>query len=358
MDNWLEWKRVNAKKIAHVAGYEEKFVDVVLSRIPGLCPADVVPQYVFFDERGKERRIDFMIINPNKGYLLPIELDGEHKPNGDIGEDWNDFLERQNDLLRSFRKLFRYSNKKMFSSSSEIIREISRELLIQESANRVQETSKQTYIELQVALKKFAEQVNRDTPVQEAYSHSSRAVWRQSLTVGAAALFATISLSYFVWQNGGRHDVSVQQTPVATTSVGMRGKSPTSVVERDVSVQETPLATASIDAREEPQITVAVPHANPSGDFILASQAQAYIGKYKQVCGHIAGSKELPAGFFINFDRPYPNAVMTAVIWHQAINRIGPLQLVENQQVCISGVIQSYLGKPQIEIERREQILP
>lgn len=106
-----------------------------------------------------------------------------------------------------------------------------------------------------------------------------------------------------------------------------------------------------------PQTAVAVQDANSqSGNFILASQAQAYIGQYKQVCGHIAESKELPAGLFINFDRPYPSEVMTAVIFHQNINRIGRLQLTENQRVCISGLIQAYRGKPQIEVSSREQI--
>jgi hypothetical protein len=332
LSNWLDWKRVNATKIAHVAGYEEKFVDVVLSRVPGLCPPDVVPQYVFFDEKGKKRRIDFMIINPNKGYLLPIELDGEYKTNRDIGEDWNDFLERQNDLLRRFRTLFRYTNQKMLDHPNEVIREISRELLIQEASNRGQEASSL----LRDALDKFAKQVNRYTlpsptsgAVSEAPSHSNRSASRRAMTVGAAS-FATIIMGYFVWWNHARYDAIVQQTPIATGSLGARETPQTPVATRDVS--------------------------SSSDNSIPASRALDYIGQYKQVCGHISGSKELPTGLFINFDRPYPNEVMTAVIWHQHIDGIGRLQLTDNQRVCISGMIQTYHGKPQIEVDSREQI--
>jgi hypothetical protein len=193
--------------------------------------------------------------------------------------------------------------------------------------------------------------------VSESSSHSSRSAWRQALTVGAA-LFAAISLGYFVWQNDARHDSAVQQTNVAAASVGLRGTPQSSVAIPDAAVQETPVATAPIGTIETSQTTVAVQEANsPSGNFILASQAQAYIGQYKQVCGHIAGSKELPAGLFISFDRPYPNEVMTAVIWREHLNRIGHFP-TEGQRVCISGIIQAYRGKPQIEVERREQISP
>ena len=76
---WLEWKRVNADKIAHPFGFEEKFVDSVLCKLTALTPEDVAPQYPFIDDKGCNRPIYFMIINPLKGYLLPIELDGEKK---------------------------------------------------------------------------------------------------------------------------------------------------------------------------------------------------------------------------------------------------------------------------------------
>jgi hypothetical protein len=118
-------------------------------------------------------------------------------------------------------------------------------------------------------------------------------------------------------------------------------------------------APSSTPNAETPPISVAIPDANsPSGNSILASQAQAYIGQNKQVCGTVAGVKELSAGLFINIDNPYPNAAMTAVIWRENINKIGSLQLTDNIRVCISGLVQSYRGKPQIEISRREQIVP
>jgi len=95
-----------------------------------------------------------------------------------------------------------------------------------------------------------------------------------------------------------------------------------------------------------------------SGSSILASQARAYIGQDKVVCGNVAEVKEISAGLFINLDKPYPNAAMSAVIWREHLDKIGRVQLKENSRVCISGLIQAYRGNPQIEIDRREQIVP
>lgn len=132
LDDWAVWKRQNAKKLQHPAGFEEKFVDLVLSRIPGLAPSEVVPQFGFVDNRGRSRRIDFVIVNRDKGYLLPIELDGDRKDA--LGCEWSDFLERQNSLLASFGIVLRYSNAKMFNNPDAIIREISEHLALQQAA--------------------------------------------------------------------------------------------------------------------------------------------------------------------------------------------------------------------------------
>ena len=92
--NWTTFKQKYHRQLDHVAGYEERFVDLVLSKIPELSPSDVVPQYHFKDNSGKDRYVDFMIINKTKSWLLPIELDGYAKMVGN-GEEYyrfNDFF--------------------------------------------------------------------------------------------------------------------------------------------------------------------------------------------------------------------------------------------------------------------------
>ncbi|TGQ72999.1 MULTISPECIES: hypothetical protein [unclassified Mesorhizobium] len=77
--DWAEWKSVNAHKMKHPADFEQRFVDLILAKVPGLDPDDVSAQYEFVDDTGRHRRIDFAIRNAAKGYDLMIELDGASK---------------------------------------------------------------------------------------------------------------------------------------------------------------------------------------------------------------------------------------------------------------------------------------
>jgi hypothetical protein len=166
-------------------------------------------------------------------------------------------------------------------------------------------------------------------------------------------------LGYFIFHNGVRQDSAAREAPTAPAAFGITRASQTVVAVPDVGVQETRAVAASIGVTEPPQTSGPVSATDSlSGDFIPASQAQAYIGQNKNVCGHIASLKETWAGLFINLDKPYPNNVMSAIIWRKQLAKIGVLHLAENQQVCVSGLINLYNGKPQIEINRREQIVP
>ena len=129
MITWTEWKRTNADKLSHPMGFEERFVELVLERVALIEPRDVQPQYHFVDEDGRPRRVDFMIRNDARGYMLPIELDGAAKDQ--TGREWSDFLFRQNALVRSFGVVLRYSNAQMFNNAGSIVDEISRVLAIQ-----------------------------------------------------------------------------------------------------------------------------------------------------------------------------------------------------------------------------------
>lgn len=124
--NWQQWKAKYHRELEHIAGYEEKFVDLVLMNIPNLQPTDVIPQYHFKDSSGKNRYIDFMIISQHKNWLLPIELDGYAKMvgNGNDYERFTDFLERQNDVIKIFGKIFRFSNKEFLTKPKGVINTI------------------------------------------------------------------------------------------------------------------------------------------------------------------------------------------------------------------------------------------
>ena len=136
--NWDEWIAENRKQIEHIAGYEENFVRTILAKIPEIRPEDVTAQYHFRDSNGGNRYIDFMISNQSKGYQLPIELDGYWKVNN--YRDFNDMLERQNDLMAIYGVLLRYTNNKMNHEPDKVVIEIRKTLELQSKNQLSQKT--------------------------------------------------------------------------------------------------------------------------------------------------------------------------------------------------------------------------
>lgn len=127
---WQQWKINHQYELQHIAGYEEAFVDNILSQLYGVSPNDVIPQYHFIDVRGNNRYIDFMIINENKGWLLPIELDGFAKLHdyGSSYDHFQDMLYRQNEIIMKFGSILRFTNKDMYQDKKRTLAQISKKL--------------------------------------------------------------------------------------------------------------------------------------------------------------------------------------------------------------------------------------
>lgn len=127
-ENWQQWKYYYREQLKHPAGFEEMFVDKVLSQVAGLTPSDVIPQYHFVDDAGGNRYIDFMVLNEAKGYHLAIELDGLTKiQNGYNTLDYvryQDMWVRQNALMRTGAVLLRFTNKDMFERVNWVIQSV------------------------------------------------------------------------------------------------------------------------------------------------------------------------------------------------------------------------------------------
>ena len=132
MSAWDEWKLRNRAKLnEHPYDYEEMFVNIVLMKIAEIQPSEVVSQYHFLDNNGKNRYIDFVIENKAKNWLLPIELDGYTKMQMGY-EKFDDFLARQNALIKQFSIVLRYSNKKFRDHPDLVISEIRETLRLQQ----------------------------------------------------------------------------------------------------------------------------------------------------------------------------------------------------------------------------------
>ncbi|WP_419896037.1 hypothetical protein [Roseomonas sp. USHLN139] len=131
--DWEAWKRRNRHNLDHPADFERIFVERVLQAVARIEPADVVAQFPFTCARRRQRRVDFMIISPAKGYLLPIELDGKDK--GEVKNQWNDFLFRQNQIIRTFGTILRFTNDQMFNETRQVVDTID-EVLAEQAADR------------------------------------------------------------------------------------------------------------------------------------------------------------------------------------------------------------------------------
>jgi len=86
---------------------------------------------------------------------------------------------------------------------------------------------------------------------------------------------------------------------------------------------------------------------------ISASDAINHIGERAAVCGQVVSihyamrSRGNPT--FINLDKPYPNQVFTIVIWGSDRAKFGDPELAYSEhRVCVTGLISSYRGTPEM----------
>lgn len=95
---------------------------------------------------------------------------------------------------------------------------------------------------------------------------------------------------------------------------------------------------------------------------IAPSEAASHVGKEMTVCGkavdtnYVPGSRGQPT--FINLDEAYPDHIFTIVIWGENRWRFDHLPEIalRGKRICVTGEIETYRGKPQIEVTYPEQI--
>lgn len=98
-----------------------------------------------------------------------------------------------------------------------------------------------------------------------------------------------------------------------------------------------------------------------AADTIRAAEAKNHIGQTATVCGKVADARFLESSTrqptFLNFDKPYPNHPFVAIIFGANRARFGkPEQDYLHKDVCVTGEIIEYNGKPEIELKDPKQI--
>lgn len=101
--------------------------------------------------------------------------------------------------------------------------------------------------------------------------------------------------------------------------------------------------------------------ASTAQNKIPSSEAKNNVGKTLTACGKVESARYLSSSkgqpTFLNVGKPYPNQELTVVIWGNNRAKFGTPETAYNQKnICITGLIEDYKGKPQIEAKEKEQI--
>ncbi|MDA2918721.1 DNA-binding protein [Desulfobacterota bacterium AH_259_B03_O07] len=95
---------------------------------------------------------------------------------------------------------------------------------------------------------------------------------------------------------------------------------------------------------------------------ITPEDASNYVGETKTICGKVASSKyavkSRGSPTFLNLNKPYPNHIFTVVIWGSDRHKFknSPELFYKGENICVTGLINIYRGKPQIIVDKPSQI--
>ncbi|MCU0372685.1 MAG: hypothetical protein MUE56_05525 [Ignavibacteria bacterium] len=90
--------------------------------------------------------------------------------------------------------------------------------------------------------------------------------------------------------------------------------------------------------------------------FISTLEVNEHVGKNAEVKGYVADVVVRPKVIYLNFDRKYPKNTFTAVIFPGNADKFGNVEQYRNKNVTVSGKIETFNGKPQIILNRKEQL--
>jgi len=95
---------------------------------------------------------------------------------------------------------------------------------------------------------------------------------------------------------------------------------------------------------------------------IPSLDAARHVGETVTICGPVVAASHFDhirgEPTFLNFDRPHPNQSFTVVIWgeNNAKFERPPHRMFAKRTVCVTGRVETYKGKPQIEVRDPDQI--
>ena len=99
-------------------------------------------------------------------------------------------------------------------------------------------------------------------------------------------------------------------------------------------------------------------HADP----LSPEDAAKHVGERATVCGVVAAAKYAAQSggrpTFLDFGKPYPDTIFTALILGTDRPKFGtPEKAVQGKEVCVTGEIRLYNGKPEIVLTDPTQLV-
>jgi hypothetical protein len=97
-------------------------------------------------------------------------------------------------------------------------------------------------------------------------------------------------------------------------------------------------------------------------EIITPEDAAKFIGQQKTVCGIVASAhlaaRSKGQHTFLNLNKPYPNQVFTVLIWgsDRSKSEKPPEALYSGKEICVTGMIKSHRGRPEIVAKEPSQI--
>lgn len=90
-------------------------------------------------------------------------------------------------------------------------------------------------------------------------------------------------------------------------------------------------------------------------------EAASHVGEDATVCGLVASARyaaqATAAPTFLDFGKPYPNEIFTAIIFGDDRTKFGAPEIsLREKQVCVTGMIFLYQGKPEIILREPKQL--
>jgi exonuclease VII large subunit len=92
--------------------------------------------------------------------------------------------------------------------------------------------------------------------------------------------------------------------------------------------------------------------------LITPDQAKDHVGQEVVAEGQVAqiGASERSHTLFVNFGGRYPNHVFTAVIFSRNLSSLPEARSWEGKTIKVRGQVQLHQGKPEIVLERGDQV--